>query len=166
MTDLQFLGLIALALLGVLLLLFWLRGRPKRPEAVVDGSNVMFWLDNTPRLDPVSQVLRQLDEQGYKVGVIFDANAGYKLFGRPTNDAHMSNHLRMSASRVMVVPKGVQADPYLLTYARDNGAIIVSNDRFRDRIADFPELIAPGRLVSGGVRDGKIWLNLPEPVRA
>ncbi len=166
MTNVQFLGLIALTLLGVLLLLLLLRRRPKRPEAVVDGSNVMFWLDNTPRLDPVSQVLRQLDEQGYKVGVIFDANAGYKPFGRHANEAHMSKYLRIGASRVLVVPKGVQADPYLLTYARDNGAILVSNDRFRDRIADFPELSAPGRIVSGGVRDGKIWLKLPEPVRA
>lgn len=163
MSDTQLLGLFALVLLGVLLLLLRRRREAaRRPHAVVDGSNVMHWCDNTPQLAPVQQVLRLLDQNGYHAGVIFDANAGYKLFGRHANDTHLGERLGIGKDRVMVVPKGVQADPYLLTYARDSGAIVISNDLFRDRIAEFPQLGEGDRLVSGGWRDGKVWLDLPK----
>ncbi|WP_103257837.1 NYN domain-containing protein [Tabrizicola aquatica] len=166
MDDMLLFGGFAVLLLGILLLLLWRRKRARKPEAVIDGSNVMHWQDNTAKLAPVKQVLRQLQERGYRAGVIFDANAGYKLFGRHADDRHLGRALGIGAGRVMVVPKGVQADPYLLTYARDTGAIVISNDRFRDRIAEFPQMGAPGRLVKGGWRDGKVWLDLPERKRA
>lgn len=165
MSDAQlFLGF-GLVLLAVLLLLLWRRARSPRAHAVIDGSNVMHWQDNKAQLAPVKQALRLLEDRGYRAGVIFDANVGYKLFGRHANDRHLGRALGIGAGRVMVVPKGVQADPYLLTYARDTGAIVVSNDRFRDRIADFPQMEAPGRLIHGGWRDGKVWLDLPDRTR-
>lgn len=132
-----------------------------RPLAVVDGSNVMHWQDSTPQLEPVIKVVRLLERQGYRAGVIFDANAGYRLRNRYMDDDVLGRQLGLPEDRVLVVPRGQQADPFLLTYARDSGAIVVSNDRFRDRLAEYPELAAPGRLVRGGWRDGKPWLDLP-----
>ncbi|SDZ60416.1 hypothetical protein SAMN05444004_13012 [Jannaschia faecimaris] len=46
--------------------------------------------------------------------------------------------------------------------ARDMGAIVVTDDRYRDWADDFPEVRRKGHLVRGGYRDGKLWLNLPE----
>ena len=43
-----------------------------------------------------------------------------------------SKLLKMPESHIMVVPKETPADPYILQAARDYGARIVSNDRFRD----------------------------------
>ncbi len=36
-------------------------------------------------------------------------------------------------------PAGTDADYFILSFARELGASIVSNDRFKDRIASFPE---------------------------
>ena len=44
--------------------------------------------------------------------------------------------------------------------ARDLGARIVSNDRYRDWAADHPEVATPGHLVRGGYREGALWLDL------
>lgn len=35
----------------------------------------------------------------------------------------------------------------------------MTNDRYRDWQADFPEVAAPGFLIRGGVRDGAVWLQ-------
>ncbi len=154
---------VALLLLPAILAgLFRLFRRPRpRPMAVVDGSNVMHWQDNTPRIDVVAEVVRLLQDRGYKVGVIFDANAGYRIAGRYLDDGALGNLLDLDRHHVIVVPKGQQADPWLLNFARRTGAVIVSNDRFRDRLAEFPEIAEPGRLVRGGHRDGRPWLDLP-----
>lgn len=190
MSDTTVLGLFALLLLAIFLLLRW-RDRPEqpkqsgrkaaskrsksspaphhkpaaasRPQAVIDGSNVMHWGDNIPRFAPISQVVRLLETRGYQVGVMFDANAGYKLADRYMSDFEFGRHLGIGKDSVMVVPKGTQADPFLLRYASQAGAIVISNDRFRDRLADFPDFAQPGRLVRGGSHDREVWLDLPAP---
>ena len=176
MSDAAVIGLFGLALLALLLLLLWRgrRGKATGPTgerkgratrrgllAVVDGSNVMHWQDNSPGFAAVSQVVHLLERRGYRVGVIFDANAGYKLAGRFLNDAEFGRHLGIGKDNVMVVPKGTQADPYLLRYATETKAVVISNDRFRDWLADYPDMAAAGRLVRGGMRDGQVWLDLP-----
>ncbi|MCB6179153.1 hypothetical protein LHP98_13590 [Rhodobacter sp. Har01] len=158
-------------LLAVFLVLRWRTGpraRPRtaaeqRPFAVIDGSNVMHWHDNRPDLAPVAAVVETLRRAGYQPGVIFDANAGYKLANRYQGDAQLAYFLDLPAKDVLVVPKGQQADPFLLDFARDTGAIVISNDRFRDRIADYPELATQGRLIRGDWRDGKVVLDFPNP---
>lgn len=186
MNDTTVLGLFAVLLLAIFLLLRW-RDRPEqpkrsgqkaaskrsrpaprrkppaksRPQAVIDGSNVMHWNDNIPRFAPISQVLRLLESRGYQAGVMFDANAGYKLAGRYMNDFEFGRHLGVGKDRVMVVPKGTQADPFLLRYASHAGAIVISNDRFRDWLAEFPDFAQPGRLVRGDWRNGAVWLDMP-----
>ncbi|WP_112311892.1 NYN domain-containing protein [Pseudogemmobacter bohemicus] len=161
---------LALAAIAVLVLLSWLllaiagvrRLRQRqRPLAVLDGSNVMHWKDGKPQIDTVIGVLRLLDRLGYESGVVFDANAGYLLADRYMNADEFRKQLGLTGSRVLVVPKGEQADPFLLRFASKSNAVIVSNDRFRDRIADFPLMAGPGRLVRGGCRQDGLWLDLP-----
>ncbi len=55
-------------LLGILVLLL-IRRRTRVPDfagqaILVDGSNVMHWQDNTPSLDPLQQVVRELSLLG------------------------------------------------------------------------------------------------------
>ena len=139
-------------------------GRTKRPPkwVVVDGSNVMHWQDETPRIEPLRDVLRELAARGYSAGVMFDANAGYLIAGRYQHDHAFGRLLGLPDDRIMVVPKGTPADPMILTSARDLGARVVTNDRYRDWAADFPEIRRPGFLIRGGYRDGKLWLDLEE----
>ena len=139
--------------------------RPARRKAepqwiVVDGSNVMYWRDGTPQIDTVRAVIGRLRDLGYTPGVVFDANAGHLLEGRYRHDHAFGRMLGLPEERVMVVPKGSPADPVILTAARDLGARIVTNDRYRDWAADHPEVATPGQLVRGEYRDGALWLDL------
>ncbi|GGD34884.1 hypothetical protein [Sinisalibacter lacisalsi] len=120
----------------------------------------MHWRNETPDLDTVRAVLAHVASLGMTPGVVFDANAGYLLFGRHHNDRAFSARLGLPLDRVMVVPKGTPADPFILTAARDLGARIVTNDRFRDWAGDFPEVQTPGYLLRGGFREGRPWLEL------
>ena len=149
---------------------FWpkRRHRPKpapqksapKPHVIVDGSNVMHWQNGTPSLVPVVSAVLALEARGYAVGVIFDANAGYKTHDRYQGDRAMARRLRLPEDQVLVVPKGTPADAYILEAARDLRARVVTNDRYRDWLETFPEAAEPGLLIRGGAAEnGEVWLN-------
>ncbi len=127
---------------------------------VVDGSNVMHWKDNMPQIDSVRAVVDKLTAAGFAPGVVFDANAGYKLMGKYKHDHALGKLLGLPGDRVMVVAKGTPADPVILASARDLGARVVSNDRFRDWAETHPEVRVPGHVIAGGYRDGQVWLDM------
>lgn len=126
---------------------------------LVDGSNVMHWKDNRPDWLPLRQVVGQLGGRGFTPGVVFDANAGYKLTGAYMNDRALARALGIPAARVLVAPKGTPADVYLLETARDLQAPVVTNDRYRDWAESYPEIAEAGFLVRGGFREGEVWME-------
>lgn len=134
------------------------RGRPV--WVLIDGSNVMHWKDGTADLATVKEVIDRLKGRGFSLGVVFDANVGYKIGERHMNDGHMARLLGLPEARVLVSPKGTPADPILLQTARDLGARIVSNDRYRDWAEIHPELSVPGYLIRGYYRGGQLALEL------
>jgi Zc3h12a-like Ribonuclease NYN domain len=136
-----------------------LRQKPSKNWILVDGSNVMHWEDNTPHLEPIRRVVGALKAQGFDPGVVFDANAGWKLCGRYLGERELGQLLDLPQDQVLVVPKGSPADPWLLTTARDFGASIVTNDRYRDWATDHPEVAEPGFLIHGGLTEGTVWLE-------
>ena len=145
-------------------LLLWLRAtfRGRKPAAnwvLIDGSNVMYWKDNTPRIETLREVIAYLRDHRHMPAVVFDANAGYLLAGKYQHDHAMARHLGLTEECVMVVPKGTVADTYLLTVARDFNAPIVTDDRYRDWADVYPEIAEPGRLIRGGYRNGVLWLE-------
>ncbi|MHC9237214.1 NYN domain-containing protein [Pseudooceanicola sp. 502str34] len=150
---------LAAALAALVLLVAALRDRLRRRPVLVDGSNVMHWRKGAPSVETLRAVLGLLRRQGYRPGIVFDANAGYKLADRYMDDREMAKVLGLPANRVLVVPRGEPADPTLLRAARDMGAPVVSNDRFRDWAQAHPEVSEPGALIRGGFRDGKPWLE-------
>lgn len=150
-----------------LLLRAYLRGdRRARPSGqntvIIDGSNVMHWKDGTPQMTTLLDVVEHLLGLGITSGVVFDANAGHILTGRYQHHSDMARLLGLPEHRVMVVNKGEPADPTILAAARDIGARIVTNDRYRDWADTHPELNAPGYLIRGGYRAGKLWLDLDQ----
>jgi hypothetical protein len=173
--------LILAVVLGFVLVLLVLRGsqrRRSRPAPtgrsirsnrakkwiLVDGSNVMHWEDNTPRIEPVRRVVTALKARGLDPGVVFDANVGWKLFGRYLGEGELGKMLNLPQDQVLVVPKGSPADPWLLTTARDYGAKIVTNDLFRDWAKTHPEVAQPGFLIHGGLSGDTVWLEgMPLP---
>lgn len=160
------------ALLTVVFLILWAwRARGLRPTVapqspqvdgqtiLIDGSNVIYWLDNTPQLAPLLQVVQDLQKRGLKPGVVFDANVGYKLSGKFMGERDLSRLLPLPRDQILVVPKGSQADPFLLETARDLNARIVTNDRYRDWSDTYPDVVQAERLIRGDMRNGRLWLN-------
>ena len=136
------------------------RAKASPKWVVVDGSNVMHWKDGEPQIETVQAVVAKLAAAGFSPGVVFDANAGYKLLGKYKHDHAFGRLLGLPEDRVMVVNKGNPADPTILEAARDLGARVVSNDRFRDWAESYPEVAKPGHVIAGGYRDGQLWLEL------
>ncbi len=125
----------------------------------------MHWKDNNPQILPVQSAVRELQRRGFTPGVVFDANAGYKLHGRYMNEWDFSMLLDLPESQIFVVPKGTQADPYLLDAARGFGARVVTLDRFRDWAEAHPEVTERGFLIRGGYRSsGEFWLDDAAPL--
>jgi hypothetical protein len=155
-------------LAGVVIVgLYWFKQRLvglRRPQSyvVVDGSNVMHWKGKGPDLSAVQEVIKELKRRGHTPGVIFDANAGYKLLGRYSHDGEMARMLHLPPKQAMVVDKGAVADQWILAAARELGARIVTNDRFRDWAETHPEVVEPGFLIRGEFRNGKVWLGLED----
>lgn len=137
-----------------------------RQTVLIDGSNVIYWLDNTPQLAPLLQVVHDLSRRGMRPGVVFDANIGYKLTGKFMGERDLSRMLSLPRDQILVVPKGQQADPFLLESARDLKAPIVTNDRYRDWIDRYPDVARPDMLVTGEMRDGTVSLRGLEATEA
>lgn len=151
-------GVAAFCLIGVVWASRHKRCAPQN-HVLIDGSNVMYWEDQSPKIEAVHDAVCLLVEKGYTPIVMFDANAGYLVSDRYKHDHDFAQMLGLSPSQVMVVGKGMQADPYLLKAARKLEARIVTNDLFRDWAKGFPEVRTRGHLVHGGYHKNKIWLD-------
>jgi hypothetical protein len=136
---------------------------PDIPWIVVDGSNVMYWVDETPSLDTVRKVVTALRAEGFQPVVWFDANAGYLTLGRYLGPDLLSGQIGVARRQVFVAEKGVPADPLILRGAERLGARVVTNDRYRDWVERFPQVQEPGFLVRGRIRDGAVLLRLEVP---
>jgi len=150
----------AIASLVLILQALWRQRRKPKPKpwVVVDGSNVMHWKDDTPSIQTVREVVDELAARGFAPGVVFDANAGYKIAGRYLNERALARLLKLPFDRVHVVPKGEPADPFILRAANGLDGRVVTNDRYRDWIDAYPEIRRPGFLIKGRYDGGVLKL--------
>ena len=154
------LGLPIMLLLFVAAALLWLRARrSKRRYVIIDGSNLLYWKDQVPHLDPVRAAVGALKATGARPVVWFDANAGYLVSERFLDAAVFARKLGLPPGQVHVAPKGMPADPLLLEAAELLGAQVVSNDRYRDWQDRFAFVREPGRVLRGGYENGRFVLR-------
>jgi len=107
----------------------------ERPRALVDGSNVAHAGEGTrARLANILLVRDKLVEEGFEPIVVVDAALRHQI-----DDAAGYERL-VDAGDVKQAPAGTDADYFLLTFAKELGASIVSNDQFRDRSRQFAEV--------------------------
>lgn len=104
------------------------------PMALVDGSNVAHSSEgDEARLDNIKFVVRKLRKEGYDVVVVADAALRHQI------DDKEGYERRVEEGKIRQAPAGTDADYFLLAFARELDAVIVSNDLFRDRADAFPE---------------------------
>ena len=105
-----------------------------RPLAVVDGSNVAHAGKESARLANILIVRDKLVEQGFEPLVVADAALRHQV-------DDLAGYERLVAEgSVTQAPAGTDADYFILSFARELGAAIVSNDQFRDRSRQFAEV--------------------------
>ncbi|HEX6309789.1 MAG TPA: hypothetical protein VFZ69_16565 [Longimicrobiales bacterium] len=105
-----------------------------RPTAIVDGSNVAHSTEgDSARLENIRLVLKELEQEGYAPVVVVDAALRHQI------DEPEAYERMVEDGRIRQAPAGTDADYFILSFARELDASIVSNDRFRDRLEAFPD---------------------------
>jgi hypothetical protein len=101
---------------------------------IVDGSNVAYATEGQPpQVANILIVRDKLVEDGLEPIVVADAALRHQI-----DDPARYEQL-VDGGLVRQAPAGTDADYFILSFARELNASIVSNDRFRDRIKQFPE---------------------------
>ena len=111
---------------------------PEREEisnvAIVDGSNVAHSTEGEPPQVANLLIVRdKLVEEGLEPIIVADAALRHQI------DDTAAYEQMIDEGLVRQAPAGTDADYFILSFARELKASIVSNDRFRDRIKQFPE---------------------------
>ena len=146
--------------MAALILIVWPSGLRPGKTVVIDGSNVLYWVNGTPNIDAVAHVVEMVKDAKLTPIVWFDANVGYLIGQHYLGPSQLAKRLGLPRSRVFVAPKGKPADAHLLkTAARQKGRVI-SNDNFRDWAEQFPVVTSQGFLVKGRYEKGGIYLDL------
>jgi hypothetical protein len=102
--------------------------------AIVDGSNVAHSTEgNGPRLENIQLVCDKLREEGLEPIVVVDAALRHQI-----DDANRFERM-VDEGVLKQAPAGTDADYFILAFARELHACVVSNDRFRDLVKSFPE---------------------------
>lgn len=121
----------------------------ERPIAIVDGSNVAHAGESDgARLENISLVRERLEEEGYQAIVVVDAALRHQI------DCRGEYEKMVESGRIRQAPAGTDADYFILSFARELDASVVSNDRFRDREKAFPEALE--RIIRYMIVEGEV----------
>jgi hypothetical protein len=102
--------------------------------AIIDGSNVAHSTEgDEARLENILLVRDELLQDGYKPVIVVDAALRHQI------DNHKLFEKLVEDGDIHQAPAGTDADYFILSFARELNAFVVSNDRFRDRQKAFPE---------------------------
>ena len=109
--------------------------RPKSERVIVDASNVAFSTDKeAPRLANVRLIRDRLTLDGMTPILVADAALRHQI------DDPDGYEALVKVGEIQQAPAGTDADYFILTFARELDASVLSNDRFKDRIVHFPEV--------------------------
>jgi hypothetical protein len=102
---------------------------------IVDGSNVAHSSEGErPLLENIRAVRDKLVEEGYEPVILADAALRHQI------DEENAFEEMIESGEIKQAPAGTDADYFILSFARELEATIVSNDRFKDRLEAFPEV--------------------------
>lgn len=126
---------------------------------LVDASNVAHSTEGEqPLLSNILAVREKLNEEGLEPIVVADAALRHQIDDRGGYEQLVDRGI------VRQAPAGTDADYFILSFARELDARVVSNDRFRDRLTDFPD--APERLIRYMIVGGEVVLEKRAKTRA
>jgi hypothetical protein len=102
---------------------------------LVDGSNVAHSIEGEPpHVSNLVAIRAKLREEGLEPIIVADAALRHQIDDAPNYEG------LVKAGEIKQAPAGTDADYFILSFARELGASVLSNDRFKDRISHFPEV--------------------------
>lgn len=108
-------------------------GDDDSPRVLVDASNVAHATEGgEARLRNIQLVQEKLREEGLEPIVVADAALRHQI------DDKQAYEKLIDDGKVHQAPAGTDADYFILSFAREMDARILTNDRYRDRAKDFP----------------------------
>jgi hypothetical protein len=120
--------------------------------AIIDGSNVAYSVEGQQAsLRNIQLVRDKMIKKGFKAVVVVDAALRHHV------DDVRGYQQMVDTGIIRQAPAGTDADYFILAFARELGASIVSNDRFRDREHAFPEALE--RIIRYMIVDGEVVLE-------
>ena len=118
---------------------------------VIDGANVAYEersAGGKPKLSNLLKVRRELEERDFEAIIIVDASLKYDI-----DDQEQLEQL-IRSQEVRQVPAGTDADYFIIQFADQLDARVVTNDRYRDYAEQYPwvtERRMPYMIVKGEV---------------
>ncbi len=120
--------------------------------AIIGGSNVAHSSEGEKaRLTNITLMREKLTEEGYEPIVVVDAALRHQI------DESRQYESLVEDGTIRQAPAGTDADYFILSFARELDAAVVSNDRFKDRQQAFPE--ARDRMIRYMIVNGEVVLE-------
>ena len=110
-------------------------GDDRSNVVIIDGSNVAMSSEGERGvLENILLVRDRLAEDGFEPIVVVDAALRHRI------DDSAGYERLVDEGVIKQAPAGTDADYFILSFADELEASVVSNDRFKDRIAKYPEV--------------------------
>ena len=106
-----------------------------REVVVIDGANVAYEersAGGKPKLSNLLKVKRELEERGFEAVIIVDASLKYDI------DDQAQLETLMRSQQIRQVPAGTDADYFIIQFADQLDARVVTNDRYKDYAEQYP----------------------------
>ena len=122
-----------------------------KKTVVIDGANVAYEersAGGKPKLSNLLKVRRELEERGFEAVIIVDASLKYGI----DDQAQLETLIR--SQQIRQVPAGTDADYFIIQFADQLDARVVTNDRYKDYAEQYPwvrERRLPYMIVKGEV---------------
>lgn len=102
---------------------------------IVDASNVAHSSEGErAQLENIRIIRDKLRAEGYAPVIVADAALRHQI------DDDTGFERMVETGEIRQAPAGTDADYFILSFARELDADVVSNDRFKDRVQAFPEV--------------------------
>lgn len=125
------------------------QARDGSKRVLVDASNVAHSTEGgEARLANIVLVQAKLREEGLEPLVVADAALRHQIDDKAAYEKLTEDGL------VHQAPAGTDADYFILSFAREMDAQILTNDRFRDRAEEFPR--ERDRIIRYMIVDGEV----------
>jgi hypothetical protein len=118
---------------------------------VIDGANVAYEersAGGKPKLSNLLKVRGELEERGFEAIILVDASLKYDI------DDQSQLETLIQSQQVRQVPAGTDADFFIIQFADQFNALVVTNDRYKDYVQQYPwitERRLPYMIVMGEV---------------